>query len=402
MDKNILAVLMLCITLAAAQKECKRSWKKMGCFKDNGQSRVFPQELANNRDPHNPAYTGSLLRWDRFPQSLHGLACECQEKALAKGHKYFALQFWGECWSGPTEQFFSEGVSAKCVSNAFGNCDQANGDQECVGLEFTNYVYQVTGEKAKDSGPPAQDGVWGEWNAWSTCDQKCGGGQRSAVRECNSPAPANGGKECEGESERGEACNEEECEQVCNKQVEIGVMMDASSSVTKPNYDKMKTFFQQLTDQFIVSDGQVHFGGIHYSGRAGLDFRISDKTYWSPKALKAKIATIPYPQGGTRTDRALQMARDEFFCSACGIRPAASKVLVIVTDGKSGGPTSMEDATKPLKDEGVHIIAIGVSAFTDQAQLKQLASSDDDVINISDFKYMQDKLNLVLKKSCPK
>lgn len=401
MAKSLIVILMLCISFVATQKECKRTWKKIGCFKDNAQQRVFPQELANNRDPSNPAYTGSMLRWDRFPQSLHGLACECYEKAVAKGHTFFALQFWGECWSGPTKQFFAEGASEKCVSNTFGTCDPAKKEQECVGLEFTNYVYSAEKSGNADSGPPAQDGAWGEWSSWTNCDKKCGGGQRQAVRKCNSPAPANGGKPCEGESEKVKPCNTEQCEQVCNKELEIGVIMDASSSVTKANYEKMKDFFAQLTNEFIVSEGRVHFGGIHYSGQAALDFRISDKNYWSSAALMAKIHNIPYPQGGTRTDRALALAENEFFCAKCGIRSAVPKVLVVVTDGKSKG-LSMDEATKPLKLQGVHIIAIGVTEFTDQKQLTELASSGDDVINISDFKYMQDKLNLVLKKACPK
>jgi len=278
-------------------------------------------------------------------------------------------------------------------------CDSpvpAHGGKECNGESEKTQACNV-----QACNPPV-DGAWGQWSAWSTCDKKCGGGLRTAERKCSSPAPAYGGKDCQGDTKKAQACNVEACEQVCNKELEIGVMMDASSSVTKPNYDKMITFFQELTDEFIVNEGRVHFGGIHYSGRANLDFRISDKTYWQPAALKAKIATIPYPQGGTRTDKALKMAEDEFFCSQCGIRASAPKVLIIVTDGKSSGPKTMAEATAPLKNMGVHIIAIGVTENTDQAQLTQLASSANDVINISDFKYMADKLNLILKKSCPK
>lgn len=243
-------------------------------------------------------------------------------------------------------------------------------------------------------------GVWGEWSEWSNCDEKCGGGTQISERECIMP-DGGGDYVCDGLSERSQVCNKEECEQACDRKLDIGVILDASSSVGFSNYEKMLKFFIHLTDQFIVSDDKVHFGGIHFSGQAYLDFRISDNKYWTPQTLKKKIATTPYPQGGTRTDRALQLAENEFFCDLCYSRKWASKVLVIVTDGKSRG-ASMDVATKTLKTKGVKIIAIGVTQFIDHEQLTQMASDASDIINISDFRYMEDKLNLILKKTCPK
>ena len=42
------------------------------------------------------------------------------------------------------------------------------------------------------------DGKWTEWLAWSNCNVGCGEGKRERHSRCGNPAPANGGKECEG------------------------------------------------------------------------------------------------------------------------------------------------------------------------------------------------------------
>ncbi|EPB74850.1 thrombospondin type 1 domain protein [Ancylostoma ceylanicum] len=55
------------------------------------------------------------------------------------------------------------------------------------------------------------DGGWGEWRPWETCSRTCGGGVQRALRDCDSPKPANGGKYCVGQRERYRSCNVADC-----------------------------------------------------------------------------------------------------------------------------------------------------------------------------------------------
>uniref|UniRef100_A0A3P9HD46 Complement factor properdin n=1 Tax=Oryzias latipes TaxID=8090 RepID=A0A3P9HD46_ORYLA len=41
-------------------------------------------------------------------------------------------------------------------------------------------------------------GHWSEWSEWSVCDALCGGGIRTRNRNCSSPPPKNGGRDCSG------------------------------------------------------------------------------------------------------------------------------------------------------------------------------------------------------------
>ena len=44
------------------------------------------------------------------------------------------------------------------------------------------------------------DGSWGSWSSWSACSKSCDKGTRTRSRQCDSPKPLNGGKECAGPS----------------------------------------------------------------------------------------------------------------------------------------------------------------------------------------------------------
>lgn len=58
---------------------------------------------------------------------------------------------------------------------------------------------------------PPMPGGWGNWGEWSSCSRTCGGGITTQERHCNNPAPANGGKYCEGKRKNYALCNLEPC-----------------------------------------------------------------------------------------------------------------------------------------------------------------------------------------------
>eukprot|EP00121_Abeoforma_whisleri_P006214 Awhi_evm1s5646 len=70
--------------------------------------------------------------------------------------------------------------------------------------------------------PKSIDGKWSEWSS-GPCSVSCGGGSLTRERTCTNPAPANGGKQCAGESSEEQTSNGgKECagesseEQTCN------------------------------------------------------------------------------------------------------------------------------------------------------------------------------------------
>nr|XP_033782394.1 A disintegrin and metalloproteinase with thrombospondin motifs 9 isoform X3 [Geotrypetes seraphini] len=55
------------------------------------------------------------------------------------------------------------------------------------------------------------DGAWGAWSPFGACSRSCGGGIKTAARECNRPEPSNSGKYCVGRRMKFKSCNTEPC-----------------------------------------------------------------------------------------------------------------------------------------------------------------------------------------------
>ncbi|KAI4905184.1 hypothetical protein NFI96_013898 [Prochilodus magdalenae] len=56
------------------------------------------------------------------------------------------------------------------------------------------------------------DGGWGEWGSWQQCSRSCGGGVMFSYRDCDQPAPQNGGGYCVGQRMKYRSCNTQACE----------------------------------------------------------------------------------------------------------------------------------------------------------------------------------------------
>lgn len=74
-------------------------------------------------------------------------------------------------------------------------------------------------------------------------------------------------------------------------------MLDSSTSVTIPDWNKSIEFLIALSNSFVISPTQAHIGVLHYSTMPTLDFAISDKMYWSAAEFQKKVKEIAYTIG---------------------------------------------------------------------------------------------------------
>ena len=114
--------------------------------------------------------------------------------------------------------------------------------------------------------------------------------------------------------------------------------MDKTQSIRKKELENVITFLKDLVNKFKPAPDEDHFGLITFQGNtATLVFDFAATEFYNKSRLLDKINKIPTEQAknwGTRTDLALQMARDQLFTKAGGDRPDRPNVMLVLTDGK--------------------------------------------------------------------
>lgn len=90
-------------------------WRDLGCWRDVGDGRTM-KLLANFRQK---------IDWFHLEKTVQ----MCYEAAKKANKKFFAIQFFGECWVSDTESYKLHGPSTNCWNG--------------VGRDYDNYVYEV-------------------------------------------------------------------------------------------------------------------------------------------------------------------------------------------------------------------------------------------------------------------
>ncbi|XP_022808637.1 uncharacterized protein LOC111345619 [Stylophora pistillata] len=90
-------------------------WRDLGCWRDTGDGRTMTM-LENFRGE---------IDWFHLEKTVE----KCYEAAKKKNKKYFAIQFYGECWVSDTKSYEVHGQSTNCWNG--------------VGRDYDNYVYEA-------------------------------------------------------------------------------------------------------------------------------------------------------------------------------------------------------------------------------------------------------------------
>ena len=177
-------------------------------------------------------------------------------------------------------------------------------------------------------------------------------------------------------------------------------VLDASTSVTEPNFELMKDFVKDFLFEADIDGGNVRVGLIIYSTEDHVEFQMN--SYKTKADVYNAIDEIPYRYGSTNTADALLTMRSEMFTRANGDRPNVDNICIVVTDGVSNinARRTIPEAEQARAD-GIHIYAIGIG-LTDTRELDGIASKpiDENRFAVDDFTELHELRHHVFSSLC--
>ncbi|XP_048577623.1 uncharacterized protein LOC5512855 isoform X2 [Nematostella vectensis] len=126
------------------QDTCPARNHKVNCYVDDANNKALPEILFQDRSEHSPKYGGELIDWHNWDFYIKRLVCRCAQSAKAKGYHYFAIQYYGVCYSSPTttNPHSLSQVTNFCTTYNYQECEPTS-ELPCVGRNLTNFVYHL-------------------------------------------------------------------------------------------------------------------------------------------------------------------------------------------------------------------------------------------------------------------
>lgn len=161
------------------------------------------------------------------------------------------------------------------------------------------------------------------------------------------------------------------CSKTCYNSVNLGFLIDGSSSVGEGNFRLVLDFLSSIARSFDISDVGARIGAVQFTYDQRLEFGLYD--YPAKEAALRALQGIPYMSGGTATGDAITYTAQNLFMPGRA-RPGRN-VLVVITDGQS-----YDDVRGPAlvaQKEGITIFSVGV-AWAPVDDLRAMASEPKD------------------------
>nr|XP_058952493.1 uncharacterized protein LOC131779909 isoform X2 [Pocillopora verrucosa] len=186
----------------------------------------------------------------------------------------------------------------------------------------------------------------------------------------------------------------------CKEHLDIAVIIDSSDRISPAGYDLVRQYLIRLADRLQISGAGTHMAILLYSWEAHTWHRFSDNQTIS--AVKSKANSLPHSRGGSRTDRALELAAQDLFgWEDSGDRPDKPNVLIVLTHGTTyEGNKPLARVVPPLDEAKVRRIAVGAGYGFREHELGKIASNSSYVLKVFGVNEMFSKLENVINLAC--
>ncbi|XP_076807221.1 collagen alpha-6(VI) chain-like isoform X3 [Clavelina lepadiformis] len=161
-----------------------------------------------------------------------------------------------------------------------------------------------------------------------------------------------------------------EAEPECARQdLDLHFLVDGSSSIGEENFDKIKTWIKTMVRSFDVGRYTTRVALTQFSAAVYPEFNL--QAHGTEREVAHAIDQVSLRGGPTMFAHALNYIRQSGFAEDSGGRRGAPKVLIVITDGRSG--EEIENAVAQLRKSGIHVFSVG-AGYMSRSALQMIGS----------------------------
>ena len=158
-------------------------------------------------------------------------------------------------------------------------------------------------------------------------------------------------------------------------EVDVGFIISAGSTDATAILQQIKDVIKSFINKYSLD--RLRYGIISYGSTPRIDLTLRDSLN---RDVTQQVDAIVRPGGTPDLARALQLG-EQLLSSA---RPNVQKVLVIITDVKSGSSLSqVKLAVKSLDNKDIRVFAVAIGNEVDSTELSTATGSSKNIINSS-------------------
>ncbi|KAL5019862.1 hypothetical protein ScPMuIL_002754 [Solemya velum] len=194
--------------------------------------------------------------------------------------------------------------------------------------------------------------------------------------------------------------DQEKIDKACGgKPADVFFLLDSSSSIELPDFDKPKNFVKNVVNLFDIGAKKTRVGVSTFSYE--YEPHISLAEYDIKSDLLMAIENTSYLSGGTNTGDAIRNVRETVFMGGSA-RREVGHVLIVLTDGMSKIPETTKMEAMRAKDEGIYIFAIGIGDNIDIDELRSISSKPNDnyMFQVDSFDALESIRDILAIRSC--
>ncbi|CAH1789268.1 unnamed protein product [Owenia fusiformis] len=176
---------------------------------------------------------------------------------------------------------------------------------------------------------------------------------------------------------------------------DIAFVVDGSGSVGAGNFEKMKSFVRDVTNDLTIGSDAVQVAFVLFSDSSAVEFGLN--AFTDKESLASAINQVIYKGGATNIASGLRSLRQDIFVASMGDRATAPNVGILLSDGPSNWDA---ESTVPEAQEaratGIELFAVGVGPDADKDEMLQITNSEERVMAVSNFDTLSTMKNSII------